>query len=37
VTAETAAILESHGFVVEDRGEVEVKGKGKLKTSYVLQ
>ena len=37
VTAETATILAANGFVIEDRGDVEVKGKGKLQTSYVLQ
>ena len=36
VTKDTAQILEDHGYIVEERGEVQVKGKGTLITSFVL-
>ncbi|XP_062505112.1 adenylate cyclase type 5-like [Corticium candelabrum] len=37
VTDETAEILKLHKYIVKERGTVDVKGKGKLRTSYVMQ
>ena len=36
VTAATANVLEEHGFIVEKRGEIYVKGKGNLETYFVI-
>ncbi|CAI8046563.1 Adenylate cyclase type 2 [Geodia barretti] len=36
VTEATANILSSHGFVLEKRGSVPVKGKGELTTFFVV-
>ena len=36
VTEATANILFSHGFVLEKRGKVPVKGKGELTTFFVV-
>lgn len=36
MTEATANILSSHGFILEKRGSVTVKGKGELTTFFVI-
>ncbi|XP_052133041.1 adenylyl cyclase 78C-like [Frankliniella occidentalis] len=36
VPKETAQVLEARGFLLQPRGLVEVKGKGRMETSYVV-
>ena len=36
VTEETMNLLKEFGYSFESRGEVEVKGKGKLQTFYIV-